>query len=373
MKINLANRPLFWGASMFIILSTLLYFIHQKPTQVEVPSAQLVKDREGLWQRSLEIANMEFLKTRDPNLDAIPKQRLMDAKKYKDEMIQELLPGGRLAAAPIAGVVWNERGPTNVSGRIRAILVDANDATGNTVIAGGVGGGVWRTTDALAANPTWNKINDFFDNLAVVSIAQDPSNLNNIYFGTGEGFFNVDAIQGLGIWQSTDGGLTFNQLPSTNNATFFWVNDIEIAANGDIFAATRTGGLQYSNDGGASWNNILTTSTILGGAAVNFPTNSFGDVEIAPNGDIYAMGGVIFTTDGIYKSTDGGSTWVFLHNGTNNLPTAGYERIELAIAPSNSNRLYALFQSSTNNGCNNILSSDNAGCDLDCKDGTYDK
>ena len=178
------------------------------------------EEDENEQQRSEDIAYMEFMKTRDLSMNEIPKERLMDAMHYRDEMIAQL-PG--TSAAPVGGVMWQERGPSNVAGRIRAILVDSRDNTGNTVLVGGVGGGVWRTTNAQAATPTWNKINDFFDNIAVSSMAQDPSNPSTIYFGTGEGWFNADAIQGLGIWKSTDGGLTFSQLASTNNNSFFFV------------------------------------------------------------------------------------------------------------------------------------------------------
>ncbi|MCB9320596.1 MAG: hypothetical protein H6570_15040 [Lewinellaceae bacterium] len=318
------------------------------------------EEDENEQQRSEDIAYMEFMKTRDLSMNEIPKERLMDAMHYRDEMTAQL-PG--TSAAPVAGVMWQERGPSNVSGRIRAILVDSRDNTGNTVLVGGVGGGVWRTTNAQAATPTWNKINDFFDNIAVSSLAQDPSNPSTIYFGTGEGWFNSDAIQGLGIWKSTDGGLTFSQLASTNNNSFFFVQKIKVDAGGNIFAATRGAGLQYSSDGGMTWGNILATSTILGTMNPKFPTNRVADIEIAADGDIYAAVGIgTGFTDGIYRSTDGGATWTFLNNGSNGLPTTGYERIELAVAPSNANRLYALFESSgTPASCMGIYTTTDGG------------
>ena len=318
------------------------------------------EDAGHLEERSEDIAYMEFMKTRDLSMDAIPKERLMDAMHYRDEMIAQL-PG--TSSAPVGGVMWEERGPSNVSGRIRAIQVDVSDNTGNTVLVGGVGGGVWRTTNAQSATPTWNKINDFFDNIAVSSMAQDPSNLSTFYFGTGEGWFNSDAIQGLGIWKSTDGGLTFSQLPNTNNSNFFFVQKIEVDAGGNIYAATRGSGLQYSADGGTTWNNILTSATILGSMSNQFPTNRVADIEIAADGDIYVSEGIgNGSTDGIYRSTDGGATWTFLNNGSNGLPTTGYERIELAVAPSNANRLYALFESSgTPASCMGIYTTTDGG------------
>ena len=66
------------------------------------------------------------------------------------------------------------------------MLVDANDATGNTVWAGSVGGGLWKTIDITATDPNWVPVDDFFSNLAITSITQDPSNPMIMYFCTGE-------------------------------------------------------------------------------------------------------------------------------------------------------------------------------------------
>ncbi len=335
----------------------------QNPNDSESLNAPPEEQLHKKVRRSQEIGYMEFLKTADPRLERIPKEKIMDAMHYRDAMNQRSgIPG--LAFAPVPGVTWNERGPSNVSGRIRGLLVDRSDPTGNTVLVGGVGGGIWRSTNALAATPTWNNIDDFFDNIAISTIAQDPSNLNNIYFGTGEGWFNVDAIQGLGIWQSTDGGLTYNQLASTNNASFFYVQKIVVDNAGNIFAATRNAGLQFSNDGGTTFNNILTIATTINTMANQFPNVRVADIEIAPNGNIFAALG-IGNTDGIYRSTDGGANWTYLHDGANGLPTTGFERIELAVAPSNSNRLYAIFEGAfgtpTSNQCSGFFTSTDGG------------
>ncbi|MEZ4685120.1 MAG: fibronectin type III domain-containing protein [Bacteroidia bacterium] len=297
-------------------------------------------------QRIDKAIEQEFEKTKDLATGEVPRERLLAAKQYADRL-RSLPPGNRGA---ISGLAWDERGPNNVSGRTRAILVDNNDGTGNTVWAGGVGGGLWKTTNALAGTPSWTAVNNLFENMAISTIAQDPSNGQNIYFGTGEGWFNADAIRGLGIWKSSNGGTTWSQLSSTNNSLFYYVQKIVVASNGNVFATTRDGGLQRSTDGGASWTKVLGSGT--GGGA----TNRAADVEIASNGDIYCSLG-IFTTDGIYKSTNGGTSWTKLAGG---LPTSGYHRIELAPAPSNSSRVYAVFQG-TNYDCSGIYRTDNGG------------
>ena len=197
---------------------------------------------------------------------------------------------------------WTERGPVNVGGRTRAIVIDQNDPTGNTVWAGSVGGGLWKTVNFLSEDITWSPINDFFQNIAISSIVQDPNNLSVMYFGTGEGWFNGDAIRGLGIWKTVDGGANWEQLSSSNNYVFAYIQKLAINTEGHIYACTREGGLQRSVDGGTSW------TKILGGGIGGGFSNRAADIEVAANGDLYASFG-IFSSDGIYKSTNSGATW----------------------------------------------------------------
>ena len=72
----------------------------------------------------------------------------------------------------------------------------------DTIWAASAGGGVWRTDDAGAS---WQPVDDLMANLAVTSVAIDPTNPDVMYAGTGEGFFNLDAIRGAGIFRTTDG------------------------------------------------------------------------------------------------------------------------------------------------------------------------
>ncbi|MEL7535008.1 MAG: hypothetical protein AAFN10_27140, partial [Bacteroidota bacterium] len=292
---------------------------------------------------------MEFELTKDPSTNTVPRERLLPA--WAEAKRRMSLNSS--ARSGITELQWEERGPNNVGGRTRAILIDANDPTGNTIWAGGVAGGLYKSTNIAATDPQWQAVDDLFENLAVSAIAQDPSNPNNIYFGTGEGWFNADAMRGLGIWKSSDGGNTWAQLSSTNNnAFFYYTKDLAIDANGVVFAATQSGGLQRSTDGGNSWTRILGSG--LHGAS----NNNAGDFEIAANGDMYCTlqgGGSIF------KSTNGGDTWERKATG---LPNTNVGRIEVAVAPSNSNRLYALLastSSATNGQCLGIYRTDNGG------------
>jgi hypothetical protein len=264
----------------------------------------------------------------------------------------------RITAA-IPGITWVERGPNNVGGRTRAMMVDPNDATHKSVFAAGVGGGLWKTTDITAASPVWTPVNDLFANIAITAITYDPTNPNIMYFGTGEGWFNLDAIRGDGIWKSTNGGATFTQLASTPGSVttnFNYVNKIAVhPVTGDVYAATMAG-LFRSQNGGTSWTKVL-------GAGTGASIDPMADVAIAADNSIVAATGRVFSgSDGVYRSTTGAAaSWTKLNTGANGFPTTGFERITLALAPSNANVMYAITQSTSTDGIFHIYTTSNKG------------
>lgn len=227
----------------------------------------------------------------------------------------------------IQAVAWTERGPENVGGRTRSLLIHPTNP--NILIAGSVGGGIWRSTNG---GTTWAPVDDRLRSLAIGCLAFDPTNPNVIYAGTGEGFFNGDAIGGAGIYKSTDGGLSFTLLPSTAG----WDNvcRIAISPNGStILAAKRYGGIQRSTNGGASWTNPLWAQ---GSYYVEFdPTNSSKAIAQVIDYD-FGVGNWFHRA--LY-STNGGASWT---------PASGLaqvwnfdSRIELKYAPSNPSIVYA--------------------------------
>ncbi len=287
----------------------------------------------------------DFERTKNPKLDRPTPEVLPEIAKQYQKFLRSDPPGSFKNP-------WMERGPNNVSGRTRTVLIDKRDPTHNTVWSGGVGGGLWKTTNFLEKTPQWNSINDFFKNIAISTIAQDPSDPDNIYFGTGEGFFNVDAIRGLGIWKSKDGGNSWNQLTSTNNSIFAHIQKICINQSGNIYAATRVGGVQYSRDGGTSWERVMVSDD-----PTDYQLSKVGDIEIAANGDVYFSTGFFSGQRGrVFRLINGNpDTWSEITPALNS-----FNRIEIALAPNDASRVYLLCEGSDRN-VSHIFRSNNFG------------
>ena len=264
---------------------------------------------ENKLQNISERMKQELEQTRNPFTLDIPQDALMNA-----QIITQLLFELNSPSVAVNNLNWENRGPSNVGGRTRAIMFDLSDASNNTVFAGGVGGGLWKTTNFQSSGASWSPIGDFFENIAITSIIQDAANHAIMYFGTGEGWFNSDAIRGLGIWKSIDGGDTWNQLSATNNSNFYYIQDLLIDQNGYLYAATKDAGVQRSITGGTSFTQVLGSSVGAGA------TNRAADLEVGPDGDIYASLG-IFSTGSVYHSADNlGTNTGAVGNWTNVTP-----------------------------------------------------
>ena len=294
-----------------------LIFLGDQLTASRIKSKELNIKKISKRDRIDLAMEQEFEMTKDPALGIVPKSRLIAANDYMKTLSE--LDG------PIAGIDWTERGPKNVGGRTRTIMVDPNDVTKKTVWSAGVAGGLWKTTDITAANPNWQSVNDFFNNLAISSLAYDPSNTNIMYFGTGEGYFNIDFVQGFGVWKSTDGGVNWNQLASTTGSIFNFCQKVVVTSTGAILVATYSGGVQRSINGGTSWTKVLGTG-VVGASNIAY------DIEIAANGNVFAS-----LSGSVHRSTDAGATF----GAALTIGITG-DRIELAVAKSDANYLYAL-------------------------------
>ena len=238
---------------------------------------------------------------------------------------------------------WRFIGPDNAGGYTKAILFDNNDANAQTIIAGSYSGGLYKSTNT---GLTWVKINGIESALNVSGIAQAAN--GTIYVSTGGWFI------GSGIYKSTDGE-NFTLLESTDpfapSGIGAFINTNEIVVNqesGVVFASTDLG-IWYSSDEGSSWNLARSGET-------EFLTGLSTDINIGSNGITAA------SVDGLcYISATGHPNQFELHSSdTFNLPFENVGGLELAIAPSNPDILYATVLE-TDDDMMNIYRSDDKG------------
>jgi subtilisin-like proprotein convertase family protein len=238
---------------------------------------------------------------------------------------------------------WESLGPGNVGGRTRVLRF--RPGTPSTMYMGAVAGGVWRSTDSGA---TWSPIGDLAPNVAITAMAIDTANPDRMFVGTGEGYFNVDAVRGVGIFQSQDGGATWTHLAATRNLPeFYRINDLVISPNDPqvLYAATRFG-LYRTTNGGTTWTQQIDANAAAGCTDVavrtDVPTN---DTVIVSCGNFSPTAGTATTGTGIYRSANGNAvtpTWTkhLGPGGTTALTRMG--RTSLAIAPNAQATMYAL-------------------------------
>ncbi len=115
-----------------------------------------------------------------------------------------------------------------------------------------MGGGLWKTTDA---GGSWQALTEHLPNLGVSALAMADSDRDVIYMGTGEGFGNVDAVDGSGIFRTSDRGVTWTQIASTAyDPAFRWINRMAVdPANPNVLVAATNRGIFRTEDGGVSW------------------------------------------------------------------------------------------------------------------------
>lgn len=257
---------------------------------------------------------------------------------------------------------WQFSGPTNLGGRTRALALDIRNE--NVIIAGGVSGGMYRSTNG---GESWTRSSHPAALNSATCVAQDTrqGKENVWYHGTGElrgssASANGAPYRGDGIFKSTDGGISWNLLPATSNGNtslfnspfrYVWnVLTNPTKSNVDEVYAAVFGGIIRSQDGGNSWHtvlgdNLLTRSDELALGGTDHP--QFTNIAISPKGTLYATIGS-FTAKGfksekagVFKSQDG-ENW-------ERITPAGFPanvfRIVIGISPSDASKVYFLMDS----------------------------
>lgn len=276
----------------------------------------------------------EFNRLKDPETGQIPanirKQELDFAKKLPNDLYQKNTIFN-----------WSARGPWNVGGRTRAMELDVNDE--NIILAGGVSSGMWRSVDG---GQSWIKTtaNDQLHNVTCLAQDKRVGKTNTWYFGTGEAYGNSASesysafFTGDGIFKSTDNGLTWQSVISTATGSPQLTNNFDLVWNialdnsndtADIIYVAVKAKIYRSADNGTTW-----TPVLQGGVTTSY----FTDVAVTTTGVVYATISSEGSKRGIWRSEDGVNYTRIIPS---DFPTS-YNRIVIAINPSNENELYFL-------------------------------
>jgi hypothetical protein len=231
--------------------------------------------------------------------------------------------------------IWNLIGPstanqpdilsfsgaaTVTSGRITALAIAPNCSASNCrVWAAAAGGGIWRTDNALSSSPSWTFVSGSFATNAIGALTYDAAH-NTLYAGTGEPNASVDSEAGMGLYKSTDGGDFWTLLPALTTTTISgtWTNKnafLDRAINSVVVDPANANILYVGSASGVR--GVASVS----GAAVNPPTP--------------------LPARGVYKSTDGGQTFMLLNSSTSGLPFVLRGVTDVQLDPTNHNIIYA--------------------------------
>jgi len=284
---------------------------------------------------------------RDPKTKQIPPRMRQSELEYAQKLKEKLTLRKKLTGN---GIFWQFAGPVDVGGRTRALAVDVTNS--NTLLAGGVSGGIWKSTDG---GNSWSLKNTPLEPLSVTSLAQDTrsGHTDTWYYTTGEHNGNsatdrgsVANFYGTGVYKSEDNGESWTLLEATSdNYPNRWTVpsfDLVIRVNvnpvtGTIFTANNGCGIFRSTNEGVSFERVLASTS----------TPRYSDVETTTDGKVIAVisqnsaTASEVTNPGIYKSTTDGADGSWINITPSNFP-ALHNRTVLAIAPSNNDIVYSL-------------------------------
>jgi photosystem II stability/assembly factor-like uncharacterized protein len=243
----------------------------------------------------------------------------------------------------LKGLRWRSVGPVVQGGR----LVDIESVPGDpyTFYVAYASGGVWKTTNN---GVTFEPLFDDQSSIIVSDIAMDPSNPQIVYVGTGENNSSRSSYGGTGVFRSEDGGASWQHvgLDDSDRIGRLLVDPrdsrkVFAAALGRLYTPGGQRGVYRSLDRGANWELVLPGDSLTGFVDLAFdPQNP--EVLYAASWERvrrpwdFVEGGV---GSGVWKSTDGGSTWRRLESGFPRGEEVG--RVGLAVSPSNPQIVYA--------------------------------
>jgi len=260
----------------------------------------------------------------------------------------------------ISGLPIRSIGPAAMGGRI-ADITAVREGQRLTIYIGSASGGVWKSVDG---GTTFKAIFDKQPSQSIGSIAIDPQNSKTIWVGTGESWVRNSVSVGTGVYRSRDGGDNWESmgLPDSEHVSRLIVhpkdsNTVYACALGHLWNANAERGVFKTTDGGKTWNKVLYRNDSTGCAEMAMDPQDPGvlyaamwDVRREPHN--FRSGG---PGSGLFKSTDGGTTWHELRKG---LPDGDLGRIGIGIAASKRERVYAVVEAKNHTA---LFRSDDAG------------
>jgi photosystem II stability/assembly factor-like uncharacterized protein len=264
------------------------------------------------------------------------------------------------ATSPADRVSAHARGPqpTDLYGDLRWRLLGpfrggrTDAVTGapgrpNEFYFGSVNGGLWKSIDA---GRVWRPVFDDQPVASIGAVAVAPSAPDVVYVGTGESTLRDSTGFGNGVYKSTDAGATWTHVGLDQTQHIFKIavdpRDpavVFVAATGHLYAGNPERGVFRTRDGGRSWTKVLGKGDDVGACDVTIdPSNPrivYASLWNTRRPPWYSYAPSNGPGGGLYKSTDGGTTWKQLTSG---LPPVGIGRSGIAVAPSNPRRVYAV-------------------------------
>jgi photosystem II stability/assembly factor-like uncharacterized protein len=261
-------------------------------------------------------------------------------------------------AAVISGLGARNIGSAAMSGRIAAIAGRVEDDGKVTLFVGAASGGVWRSLDG---GTTFKPVFDHQPVQSIGAIALDPGNPKVVWVGTGESWTRNSTSVGNGVYRSTDGGDTWSNLglPESERVNRILVhpkdgNVVYVCVPGKLWSDSPDRGLYKTTDGGKSWTLALkgpNLSTGCAGLAMDprNPDRLFAGLwDFRRKGWTFRSGGEgpkAPSGSGLFLTENGGKSWSRLDDkSTKGLPPGPWGRLDVAIAPSQPDVVYAVIE-----------------------------
>ena len=274
-----------------------------------------------------------------------PIQAQKKGKAKKDKSIESVQKKHALADVSLSGLAFRSIGPAVTGGRIIDIDVNPNDHSEYYVASGH--GSLWKTTNS---GVTFKPVFDEQPSFAIGAVTIDPTNSNVVWVGTGENNAQNNVIYGDGVYKSTDGGKSWNNmgLKESQQIGGIVINPnnpdiVLVAAYGPQRNSGGERGVFRTIDGGKTWENVLFISEHTGCWQIHMDPRNPNLVYAAAHQRQRHLNTGVFggPESGIYRSTDGGTNWELLKKG---LPSGAVGRIGLAISPVNPDVIFAIIE-----------------------------